>query len=86
MLVLLAPFGGVGITTTPVETEIVASPRSPSASLVQVRLDGERQATLAAPPLVTVRTETECSVAPPPSLRVIAVERCAATGSRAPPV
>jgi hypothetical protein len=38
VLVLLAPFGAVGITATPLDAEIVTAPRGPAASLEKPRI------------------------------------------------
>ncbi|GEM_PF-5894494 len=87
VLVLLAPFGGVGITTTPIDTEIVASPRGPAASLGKLRLDSELPWSLAvavvAPsePRITVRCCRVISSSSP----IVTIDRRMATSPRAPP-
>ncbi len=88
VLVLLAPFGGVGITTTPIDTEIVASPRGPAASIEKLRLDSELpwlfSVAPGAPtePRITVR----CCRVFSGSSAIVTIDRRMTTSPRAPPV
>jgi hypothetical protein len=88
VLVLLAPLGGVGITTTPVEAEIVASPRGPAASVAKLRIDSEHPPVLAVVPvgLVAARVpvrRTRILATPSP---LLVSERYSSAGPRDPPV
>jgi hypothetical protein len=88
VLVLLAPFGGVGITTTPVEAEIVASPRGPAVTLAKPRIESERPVAVIVAPVVfsspglAVRT-VRATTSPSP---ILVIDRYASAGPRAPPV
>jgi hypothetical protein len=87
VLLLLAPFGGVGITQTPGDAEIVASPRGPAASLAKPRVEHELPPVLAvAPPVVIeapfVVSANRASATP---VAILASDRHPSAGPRDPP-
>jgi hypothetical protein len=96
VLVLLAPFGRVGITATPLDADVVTAPRSPGAVTcarpgpAPQPIDGDAWHGLAALAVVVPRF---LMIPPPPAARIAAVrapwlasvEASAEAQPRAPP-
>jgi hypothetical protein len=77
----------VGITSTPLDSEIVASPRGPAAGLSKLRVDTELPPMLVVAPVAPIAPVARVSsgLICATSVAIISIDRHASTGPRAPP-
>ncbi|MGE0402223.1 MAG: hypothetical protein AB7T06_36310 [Kofleriaceae bacterium] len=88
VLVLLAPFGGVGITATPIDAQIVATPRGAATALAASRVEHELPPVVTTSPVVVdaPAVVARCARTSSAPVAILASEHHSSASPRDPPV